>query len=261
MIKMYPLLLCLLLCSCASYISRFHRRFDRYDKQKLEARFEGRYRRLADRRLGRRPHRERRQREGTLARGSRRSSEVDPYLKKLYAPKTMERKKRYKAADLNDDGKGGSLWINRDGSDKVDYFFSPNNKKNKNDIVLIHVYDKFKREIAQELKRAFPAPKSKRDDAKPKEEVATTAAAPASAEGGNAAVENQTGGEILDKISSIVIDEVNRDYLLLRGHKSVLYSKRKRMIEVQALVLRKSIDDDNIVKSDDILDSSIRVVK
>ena len=259
--------LCLMLCSCAGFVSKFHRQFDNYDRQQLTQRMERRYQRLGE--GGRRRHRRPGGPHGLkrpVSQQHRVSSKVDPYLRKLYRPDVpTEEKKRYKAADLNDSGNNGSLWIDQEGNNRVDYFFNPKNRKRKNDIVLIHVYSKLKREISQELKRVFPVarPKKKKEGESKGDSAADTAtAATQEPEGtGGTDGDNVKDKSIHDKISSVVIDEVNREYLLLKGQKSVLYRNRKRMIEVQALVARRDIDVDNIIRSDDVLDTSVRVIR
>ena len=64
-----------------------------------------------------------------------------------------------------------------------------------------------------------------------------------------------------EKISGVVVEEINREHLLIKGRKNVLFKNRKRMVEVQALVSRKDIGDNDIISSDAILESNVTVVK
>lgn len=167
---------------------------------------------------------------------------VGPKVKRKYEPE--EEKKRYSEDDLNDHDNVGSLWA---GSGNDSYLFSKNTEKQNGDIVVINVFPNLKEEIAQELKRAFPERKEEKDATKatpepPKEEAGD----PNKAE---------------DRISTVVIEEINRDHLLLRGRKTLLYKSFKRLVEIQALVARKDIGDDDSVSSKKILESSIIVLR
>jgi flagellar L-ring protein precursor FlgH len=172
--------------------------------------------------------------------------------KRKYSPE-KEYKKRFTADDLTDNASDGSLWAGRD---KNNYLFTLNTKKTNGDIVLIEVLDKLKREISLELKRAFPIRKKK---GKPGEKADPKAAGappaePAEDKGGPAT-------KVHDKISSVIIEEINKDHILLHGRKYLLYKNRKRMIEIQALVNRKDVMDNDTVSSESILESSISVVR
>lgn len=178
---------------------------------------------------------------------------VEPQVRRQYKDeKTALR--RYTASDLTDNGSDGSLWA---GSDPNAFLFSQNKTKTSGDIVQINVGSKLKDEITMELKRAFPdnpyeakAEKEKEgkgNDKKPAS-VAETPSTP-------------TGGDVKDKISSVVVEEINREHLLIKGRKNVLFKNRKRMIEVQALVSRKDIGDDDSLNSDQILETSVSVVR
>jgi flagellar basal body L-ring protein FlgH len=118
-----------------------------------------------------------------------------------------------------------------------------------------------------ELKKAFPdnpyethASTDSKDakdtkDAKPPEAKAVAdTKSPAGKEDGLAPDSH-------DKISSVVVEEINREHLLIKGRKNVLFKNRKRMVEVQALVSRKDIGDDDTISSDVILETNVVVVK
>jgi flagellar basal body L-ring protein FlgH len=67
--------------------------------------------------------------------------------------------------------------------------------------------------------------------------------------------------DVKDKISSVVVEEINREHLLIKGRKNVLFKNRKRMVEIQALVSRKDIGDDDTLNSDSILETNVAVVR
>lgn len=169
---------------------------------------------------------------------------LDPKVKRKYIPE-----KRVTADDLNDNDSVGSLWS---GSGNDSYLFTKNTEKQLGDIIIIDIYNKFKNEIVLELKRAFPDPPKDPKD-KEKEEPAA-AAAPA-------AEKKDENGKPIDRVSSVIIEEINQDHLLIRGRKSLLYKRRKRLVEVQALVARKDIADDDTVSSNKILESSVHVLR
>ena len=244
----------ILFSSCSSYVSYLHRTFDQYDREQRENRF---------RENARWNH----QRYGNKGYGHKRNNlnikkllsthtdpKVHPSTKRHYRPE-KEARKRYRASDLNDNRNSESLWVNESDKNRVDYLFTHNKKKQNGDIVLIHVYNKLKNEITHELRRAFPALR-KKDDKKEKTDTQTNET-PVTAE----LMPSNSRDRVYDKISSIVVDEINMNHLLLKGWKNLLYKNRKRTVEVQALVSRKNISDDDIVKSDDILDVSVQVVR
>lgn len=181
---------------------------------------------------------------------------VDPEIKRQYQD---ERKalKRVTASDLTDNGNDGSLW---GGSDPNAFLFSTSKSKTSGDIVQINVLGKLRNEITMELKRAFPEnPYEAKAAGDKKPDAPTVAAAtpdPAGAKGSD--IVPETGN---DRISSVVVEEINREHLLIKGRKNVLFKNRKRMVEVQALVSRKDITDDDSVSSDAILESNVSVVR
>lgn len=162
-------------------------------------------------------------------------------------------KKRTKVDDLKDNGSSGSLWS---GKNSETFLFVTNNIKRQGDIVIIEVLKPFKSKITSELKNAFPERrlKKKKTTAKAEAPAPTPEAAPGP--------EKETGdNKVYDKISTTVVEEVNKDYVLIRGRKEILYKKAKRFIEVQALVSRKDISDNDAVKSSRILEPKIMVLR
>ena len=169
--------------------------------------------------------------------------------------------KRYTASDLTDNNGDGSLWA---GSDPNAFLFASSKSKNNGDIVQINVLPKLREEISMELKKAFPDnPYEARASAEAKDNKDGKAAeikAPA-AEQKVATKEEGLAPDAHDKISGVVVEEINREHLLVKGRKNVLFKNRKRMVEVQALVSRKDIGDDDTISSDAILESNVVVVK
>jgi flagellar L-ring protein precursor FlgH len=187
---------------------------------------------------------------------------VAPEVKRQYKAE-KDAVKRYTASDLTDHGTDGSLWA---GSDPNAFLFSNNKSKSAGDIVQINVLARLKNEITMELKKAFPDnPYENRSngnpDAKAAEAKNPAAAAEKPADKKEAVAEGTTGDGAQDKISGVVVEEINRDHLLIKGRKNVLFKNRKRMVEVQALVSRKDIADNDIVSSDAILESNVSVVR
>jgi len=176
---------------------------------------------------------------------------VSPDVKRQYQDERVALK-RTTASDLTDNGNDGSLWA---GSDPNAFLFSSSKSKSSGDIVQINVLPKLRNEITLELKKAFPEnpfeAKAKGEGDKKPEAPGATPAAVAEAPDANAQ----------DRISGVVVEEINREHLLIKGRKNVLFKNRKRMVEVQALVSRKDITDDDAVSSDAILESSVSVVR
>lgn len=191
---------------------------------------------------------------------------VAPSVKRQYKAE-KEAVKRYTASDLTDNGNDGSLWA---GSDPNAFLFSNNKNKNSGDIVQISVLPRLKNEITMELKKAFPdnpfekrAGSDKSADAKDPKAPGATAESPATDKKEVAAAppESTMSEGAQDKISGVVVEEINREHLLIKGRKNVLFKNRKRMVEIQALVSRKDIGENDIVSSDAILESNVTVVR
>ncbi len=240
--------LCLIsLGSCSSYISNMHREFDRADGTSAPKRSKPNFDLYRERK--------------PLANGpvvnSRNNPYVIPSVKRAYTnPKV---KPRIKARDIADSRGDGSLWSGLEG--RNNYLFTEDTKKSHGDIVLIKVAGKMKNQITAELKRAFPAPAPVKSD-KEKPDAAKAAAAPAAppAPAADDKVDD-SAGKVYDRVSSVVVEEINEDHILLRGRKSVLYKNRKRLVEIQALVSRKDILADDTVISDSIIENNITILR
>lgn len=228
---------------CSSYVGKMHREFDQADGKRRPQR------KQRDQFDFYRQNQQKRQANGM---DSSQAKVVMPTVKRHY-----QEEKRVKADDLKDNGSSGSLWV---GSGDDNFLFTNDRKKSSGDIVLIDVEASLKNEITAELKRAFPEPTRK-----PK---AKDSAASKTAEGGSApaaaakpAETSAEKDEVFDRISSIVIEEINKDHLLLRGRKFLLYKNRKRLVEIQALVPRRDVTNSDTVDSSAIIESSVNVIR
>lgn len=248
--SLFLILSALVLNSCANYISQMHSEFDRADgitPQKVEQDKFSMYRRQKAMRPRPNPRK-------------MVNSSSNPYVVPAVKRNYKDENKRYKAKDLADSQGDGSLWSGVEGRNK--FLFTENDEKSHGDIILIKVAGKLKNEITAELKRAFPSPIKNEKDGEKQEEGKEASKAPASTA---ATPEEQkvddTTDKIYDKISSVVVEEINEDHLLLRGRKNVLYKNRKRVVEVQALVARRDILDDDTVNSNRVIENQVMVVR
>ncbi len=236
------------LSSCANYISKMHGEFDRAngieEAQQPSARNDkfNMYRQN--------------QQANTSPNMINSSNKpyVAPAVKRQYTNSTNIRK-RYKANDLVDNQNTGSLWAGEKAKDN--YLFTNDNHKSNGDIILIKVATKLKDEITAELKRAFPSPINTNPTPAPGANPQAAGPAPAS----NQSSQDESADVIYDRISSVVVEEINKDHLLLRGRKNVLYKNRKRVVEIQALISRRDIATDDTVISDRIIENNISVVR
>lgn len=239
--------------SCANYVRALHSQIDRGERaqqgrpaQAPQARYQNQYNRYS-RDGDRRPINNPKTLGGYPVKNS---NSVPPSVERNYG------KKRYTAEDLKDNGGDGSLWS---GKNSESFLFVTNNIKKRGDIVIIDVLSKLKDDIQEELKRAYPDPVKKTADKgeeENKEEVQDEAQTAQAAPGAK-----DDAKKVHDKISTQVVDSINKDYLMLRGRKEVVFKKAKRYIEVQALVSRRDITDNDTVASDRILEPKIRVLR
>lgn len=247
--KLFWLITLMLFTSCTTYVDNIYRDLDKSEREAevdiQDDQFE-RFRK-PKRRTSSEYNRPGRNREVTTAS----QKLVAPAVKRKYQEEKVALK-RTTASDLTDQGNDGSLWS---GNDQNQFLFSTSKTKGSGDIVQINVHPKLKSEITLELKKAFPENpfEAKANDEK-KEGATTTASAPK--EQSEAA---DSGPH--DRISSVVVEEINREHLLIKGRKNVLYKNRKRLVEVQALVSRRDIADDDTINSDAILESNVTVVR
>lgn len=176
-----------------------------------------------------------------------------PSVQRQYVPQ-QQANRRVRAEDLNDNDNRGSLWVS---NGEPISLFSNSREKGQGDIILVNVYKQLKNEITAELKRAFPDPPPRQ----PKTQEGETAAAPEeeSREPANDMVEDEE--KVYDKISTVIVEEINRDHVLLRGRKNLLYKNRRRLVEIQALINRRDLANTDSIRSDSIIESTINVLR
>ncbi|PIR77586.1 MAG: hypothetical protein COU30_01655 [Candidatus Magasanikbacteria bacterium CG10_big_fil_rev_8_21_14_0_10_38_6] len=244
-IKILPIFLMLsFLSSCGSLIRDYHKSFDQEEREHREQLpFQGDrfsiYRK--DEKFWKRPSNS--SKDAYIANSTANKQTHSPVIKRNYKEKSQ---KRHTAEDLTDNSSDGSLWNSKG---QRDYLFTQNNYKRLGDIILLEVQGKLKKEISLELGRAFPAPKKKKKDDKEKKEEPKEETS------------EEDAKKVFDHISGVVIEELNKDHVLIRGRKDVLYQRRKRRIEVEALVSRKDISDDDKIKSSKLLESNISIIR
>lgn len=185
----------------------------------------------------------------SLAQTSSQQANMAPSVQRRYRPVEDNTRRRVTANDLNDNDNSGSLWVNNGSPSNL---YTSSKIHGHGDIILVDVYRKLRNEITLELQRAFPTPPS------------NTANGEQNTPEGRAAEANETATEdnkVYDRISTVVVEEVNRDHLLLRGRKYLIFQKRRRLVEVQALVSRRDITDLDSISSDSILESRVAVLR
>lgn len=227
-----------LLSSCSSYVQSIHKQIDNEERVKKT-----RLTRAQDRFKNQKPIRNPVILNGHPSANTQKN--LPPGIKRRYNSKGT---RRYRASDLVDNQDDGSLWS---GKNSESFLFVNNSLKRQGDIVIIEVMQDFKEKIQEELKRAFPKRKKSK---KKKEDTAETkkAATNDKPEGGN---------KVYDKISTVVMEQVNQDYLLVRGRKEIMYKKFKRYFEVQAIVSQKDISSRDSVSSVKLLEPKINVLR
>ncbi len=245
--RAYILLPLLLAGGCASYVKGIHRQIDRDEKMGARGdgvrdpyaayREQGFKRKRADRRPVRNPH---------SISALNPAQDMPPPVKRDYRSGG-----RTSAEDFVDTGQSGSLWVNSQGAS----MFTTEITKKLGDIVIVNVLDNLRGQISSELKRAFPERKKTPEKGKKGAAAAAPPAAPAADKG------DELETKVYDKISGVVAEEINKDYFLLRGKKEVIFRKEKRFIEVQALVARKDIADNDSINSDKLVESRVLILR
>ncbi len=240
--KVLAIILIIFLTSCSSYVNRIHRDMDRSSAAENPPKKHAVFQQYRDN-------------KNSISTKSKKS--FMPGVRRQYQdPSAM--KKRVTEKDLNDTKNEASLWA---GNGKASDLFTINKDYSSGDIVLINVMQSLKEEIGAELKRAFPerkvAEEKKEDGNKDK-----TAAKPAPPAEPAKTEPEQTGDDkIQDRISGIILEEINKDHILIRGRKNLLFNNKKRLVEVQALVSRKDIGANDTVDSNNFLETSITVLR
>lgn len=233
-----------LLCSCSSYVQSIHRQIDNEEQARRMALMKKAQIHYGDQRPIQNP---------VTLHGTPSANNNRNYMPNVRRNYNSQGVRRYKADDLVDNESDGSLWS---GNNSESFLFVNNNLKRKGDIVIIEVMKELKEKIQAELKRTFPeAPKSsaKKGAEESKPEDAAKETAPNTA--------NDAPGKVYDKISTSVIEQVNQDYLLIRGRKEIMYKKFKRYFEIQAVVSQKDISSRDSVPSYKLLEPRINILR
>lgn len=251
--KIFVLSLLFCLMSCANYVNSVHRQIDHNEKRGMKKqtrtsdpfaayrRNDNRFRPENDRRPIKEPI--------TYSLGSGPAGQKRPPVKRDYRPQ------RHNANDFTDQDSAGSLWANQGSSSSL---FTYQNDKHTGDMVIINVLENLRNQISAELKRTFPDKPKKKKEGDKKDEKAAQAPTPA-APAPNA--QEDMDMKVYDKISGTVTEEISKDYIVLRGRKEVIFKKEKRSIEVQALVSRKDIMENDYVNSDKLLESRVHILR
>ena len=231
--------------SCSSYVSKIYRQLDKEEKINKKRKID-----LFDQ------FRNSKGASNSLKPpiSTKETKKLRPTTKRLYK-KRPPFKKRFSADDLNENS-NQSLWF---GNGLDNDFFVENKRKRNGDIILVDMKPTLRNIITRELKKAFPKRKKKKvartgekaEEKKPKGE-------PNEQEN-----ENKEPGldETVGQLSSVVTEEINNLYVIIRGRKEVLFRKRKRLIEIQGLIARKDVSPDDKITSDKFLESSIKIIR
>jgi flagellar L-ring protein precursor FlgH len=237
--------------SCANYVNSLHRQIDNEERNEVARKRSSKDRYSAYRERDRfRPEDDKRPVKNpvTYSLGSDPSGQVKPPVKREYRPQ------RYQADDFVDGDSGGSLWANQGSGASL---FTYHNDKRTGDMIIINVLENLRNQISSELKRTFPD-RPKRAGKELKEGGESSKSSTQTVPG--APADNEMDMKIYDKISGTVVEEISKDYILLRGRKEVIFKKEKRSIQVQALVSRKDIMENDYVNSDKLLESRVFIL-
>jgi flagellar L-ring protein precursor FlgH len=253
--KTVLLFLLFFLVSCAGFVDSLHRQMDREDKIATRTKEYQPQDRYAAYRAQNRFHPENDKRPIknplTYSLGSDPSGQMKPAVKRDYRPQ------RAKAEDFVDDDSSGSLWANQGSSSSL---FTYQNDKHTGDMVIINVLENLRNQISAELKRTFPDKPRRSGKEVSKEGGEGDKKAADNAAGGPNNQDNEMDMKVYDKISGTVMEEISKDYIVLRGRKEVIFKKEKRSIEVQALVSRKDIMENDYVNSDKLLEQRVFIL-
>ncbi len=239
------------LLSCAGYVNSLHNSFDAAEHKKQTNKKNDRfsmYRTKQNQNI-----------QNSPIISSTNTKSISPGIKRQYLD-TTKSKTRYTANDLNDNGPDGSLWASNNDNN---FIFTSDFTKRTGDIITVNVLEDMKNEITIELKKNFPLPPT--DSAKSKDDKSAAAENKDAGKKEDASAKtdetNLDNKKVYDKFSTVIIEEINRNHFLLRGKKYVLFRNKKRMIELQAMIPKRSIAEDNSINSDEIIESSIRVLR
>lgn len=237
--------------SCSSYVKKMHQQIDQESGTSSKKRRRRKYDPYAQyRKKDRRPIKNP---KTYSSQSTANTAHHLPAVKRQYKP---GEKHRYRAEDLVDNDKSGSLWS---GQGNNNYLFEGNPSMGVGDIVIVEIKAELKNKITDELKSTFPKrrrrPKkgAKAAAAKPEEKPAEAAPASATAPA--------SPDKVFDKISTTVVEVINKDYLLIKGRKETTFNSAKRYFEFQGLVSRRDIRDNDSIGSENVLEPRIYVLR
>jgi len=233
-----------LFSSCSSYISKIYKQLDKAEKIQ--------HAKKTDVFAQYRKNEEPRKKATNTPLSTRETSQLKPQIKRLYKKKSLL-KKRFTADDLNDNA-NNSLWV---GEGKDSDFFIEIKKKKNGDIIIANILPIFRNQITRELKKAFPKRKKVAANLKNKEENKK----PEEEKEENKNETETSSDDVIDQVSTVVTEQINKTHLLIRGRKIILFRKRKRLIEIQALVARTDITPEDKISSDKFVESKVRVIR
>jgi flagellar basal body L-ring protein FlgH len=239
----------IILSSCADYVKNMHKNFDaEYAKRSSGQDKFKMYRKKAK-------NNSLESKYGKKYQSSSSKKRMPPKVRRNYS-RPLNTTKRYTAKDLIDNKGNTSLWISPKGAYSL---YTADDKKGVGDIVLVKVMKGLKTQITNELKRAFPASELERL-AKSKSDKGAAGAVPKE-DAKAAPSEGEDQNKVYDKISTIINEEINDSHVLLKGRKTLIYKNVKRIIELQALVFKKDIEEKDSVLSNEIIDSTVTVIR
>ena len=244
-IKLLILIYLIFISSCARYVSKIYKQLDREQrimkKRKVDVFDQFRDSKASNNSLN-------------SPISTKETRKLKPSTKRLYKRKAPF-KKRLSADDLNENS-NQSLWF---GNGFDNDFFVENKRKKSGDIILVEIKPTLRNIITRELKKAFPKRKKKKI-AQTGEKTEEKKPTPEANEQDNEKKESSLD-ETVGQLSSVVTEEINNLYVIVRGRKEVLFRKRKRLIEIQGLIARKDVSPDDKVTSDNFLESSIKIIR
>ena len=225
------------LLSCSSYVEKWHSKIDSIERGKKSG--------IRERIYGPTGHFKKDQSHlnknlGHKFYSTEGTKHLAPHYKRRYGRET----KRRTIDSLYDNGNEDSLWS---GVGQENYLFTRNNIKKYGDIIIVDMGFDLKREIMLEFSRVYPSTKFSLDGKKKSidEEL----------------LKEKDERKIYGRVSSVIIEEMNKDHLLIQGKKEMLYKDKKRVIEIQALVARRDISRTDTIHSDKILELMVSVVR
>jgi len=185
-------------------------------------------------------------------------------------------KKRLKVSDFVDSRPAASLWDNYDDSSS---FFSTSNYRKRGELIVIDVMDSLRKNISRELRKTFPLNSffAQGANANPENDLvmnknANTAPDKSTADSinpnrqpgasaGPEKADDEIAEIVYDKISTRISDIIDDQHVILKGRKEVFFRNTKRLVEIHALVKKADIDSKEIVKSENLIESRVFIIK